>query len=230
VPDDFELPDPDPSWPGGDRRNPVLDNPAYITLRMLRKTVEEFATQLTPAATVLDLGSGSVPYAPLFGKSVSYVSVDVEKQYPVRLVANFARLLPFKDASFDAVLCTQVLEHVADPQLVVAEIRRVLKPSGLGLVTVPFAWEIHQYPEDCHRFTPFSLRQLFQGFSSCDVQPLEPSDLAWMQSKMIRWHRGKPENSWRKFVIRRANRWVWKRRHRFRDLSHPGNLVARIQK
>jgi len=230
VPGAFELHDPDPSWPGGDRRSPALDNPSYGTLRLLREAVEEFANRLSPATAVLDLGSGTAPYAPLFRKSVSYVSVDMQKQYPVRLVANFARLLPFKDASFDAVLCTQVLEHVPDPGLVAAEILRVLKPGGVGLITVAFAWEIHHYPEDCHRFAPYSLRQLFDNFEACEVQPLEPSDLAWMQSKMIRWQRGKPDSSWQRFVIGSLNRWLWTRRHRFQDRSHPGNLVATVRK
>jgi SAM-dependent methyltransferase len=224
------LHDPDLSWPGADRRNPRLDDPTYTTLRLLRESVEEFAKQIIPPATVLDLGAGAVPYAPLFDSAINYVSVDLEKRYPTRLVADFAYALPFADDVIDAVLCTQVLEHVPDPASVVQEIHRVLKPGGIGLITVPFAWEIHHYPDDCHRFTPFSLSKLFGDFARCDVNALEPSDLAWLQSKMIRWHRGNPDSGWRKYVIRRLNRWMWNRADRFQDDTHPGNLIARIQK
>jgi SAM-dependent methyltransferase len=226
----LKLHDPDPSWPGADRRNPRLDNPAYMTLRLLREVVEVFAKQIAPPATVLDLGAGSVPYAPLFDSSINYVSVDLEKRYPTRMVADFAHLLPFSDNAVDAVLCTQVLEHVPDPESVAREIHRVLKPGGIGLVTVPFAWEIHQYPDDCHRFTPFSLKKLFEDFAKCGVSNLEPSDMAWLQSKMIRWHRRRPNSWWRKYVIRCINRWMWNRLDRMQDDTHPGNLIARIQK
>ena len=164
---DLRLNGPDPSWPGASRRSPGLDDPAYVTLRLLREEVEDFAKQIVPPATVLDLGAGSVPYAPLFNSAIHYVSVDLEKRYPTRLVADFAHALPFGDGVIDVVLCTQVLEHVANPESVAKEIHRVLKPSGKGLITVPFAWEIHHYPDDCHRFTPFSLQRLFGEFATC---------------------------------------------------------------
>jgi SAM-dependent methyltransferase len=225
-----EWRDPDPSWPGADRRYPTVENPSYITLRLLREAIEDFAASLTPPGSILDLGCGVAPYAPLFGDGWHYVSVDREQKYPVRLVADFTQKLPFGDQSFDAILCTQVLEHVPDPELVAGEIHRLLKPGGVGFVSVPFAWEIHHYPDDYHRFTPESLQKLFREFAMCDVKPLEPSDFAWVQSKLIRWHRCKPDSSWRKFWIRRVNRWLWRRRDRFQDKFHPGNLVARIQK
>jgi ubiquinone/menaquinone biosynthesis C-methylase UbiE len=40
-------------------------------------------------------------------------------------------------ASFDRVVCTEVLEHTVDPEAILAEIRRVLRPGGWGVVTVP---------------------------------------------------------------------------------------------
>ena len=55
----------------------------------------------------------------------------------IRLVRADAEDLPFCDACFDAVICTEVLEHVADPRTVVGEVRRVIKPDGLAIFTVP---------------------------------------------------------------------------------------------
>jgi SAM-dependent methyltransferase len=207
-----------------------MQNPAYLTLRMLQRAIEDFAACVKAPGTVLDLGCGDAPYAPLFDRRITHISVDVVKHFPVRVVADIAQKLPFADSSFDAVLCTQVLEHVADPTLVAAEIHRVLKAQGIGFVSLPFAWEIHHYPEDCHRFTPSELKVLFQDFATCEVEPLEPSDVAWVESKLIRWERARPESSWRKFVISRINRWMWRRRDRFQDRTHPGNLIVKIQK
>jgi SAM-dependent methyltransferase len=222
--------DPDPTFPGADRRHPITQNPAYLTLRLLRHAIEHFATQVIPNGTLLDLGCGDAPYTPLFDEGINYVSVDRGKRYPIRVVADITTMLPFIDETFDAVLCTQVLEHISNPEMVVNEIYRVLKPQGIGFISVPFAWEIHQYPEDCHRFTPDELKSLFREFSHCEVEPLEPSDLAWIQSKLIRWHRANPESHWRKFIISRINRWMWRRKNRFQDKSHPGNLIVHIQK
>lgn len=50
-----------------------------------------------------------------------------------------AERIPFIDASFDAVLCGEVLEHLADDAAAVAGFYRVLKPGGICIVTVP-AW------------------------------------------------------------------------------------------
>ncbi len=222
--------DPDPSWSGADRRDPKFTNPAYITLRLLRETIEEFTTQVISEAILLDLGCGEVPYAPLFDEGVNYISLDRDLKYPVRVKGDLGEHLPFGDQTFDAVLCTQVLEHVQDPYLVAMEIYRVLKPDGVGFISVPFAWEIHHYPKDYHRFTPDSMRWLFQKFSKCDVMPLESSEQAWWQARLIRWDRRYPNSAWRKWVIGRVNRWIDRRRHQFDEYLHPGNIVARIRK
>ena len=52
--------------------------------------------------------------------------------------------LPFAEGSFDAVVAQAVLEHVLDPQRVVAEIHRVLKPGGLVYAETPFMAQVHE--------------------------------------------------------------------------------------
>ena len=79
-----------------------------------------------------------------------------------------ALALPLSDASLDAVICSEVLEHIADYQRVLHEIRRVLKPDGLLCISVPRAWPericwwlssaYHQVPGGHLRI--FSRRQL----------------------------------------------------------------------
>jgi SAM-dependent methyltransferase len=51
-----------------------------------------------------------------------------------------ALCLPFADASFDKIICSEVLEHVPNYRAVLTEIQRVLKPGGLLAITVPRAW------------------------------------------------------------------------------------------
>ena len=55
----------------------------------------------------------------------------------VPLLRMDAQSLAFEDDTFDRVYCTEVLEHVPDPRRVVAEMRRVLKPEGIAVISVP---------------------------------------------------------------------------------------------
>lgn len=61
--------------------------------------------------------------------------------------------LPFHDGSMDAVVCLEVIEHVRDPERLLAEIHRVLKPKGSALISMPFLYPIHDAPYDYQRFT-----------------------------------------------------------------------------
>jgi len=84
-----------------------------------------------------------------------------------------AQEIPFANEIFDSCLCTEVLEHVPDPMIVLKEIRRILKPGGRVLLTVPFAVELHQTPYDFWRFTPFGLQQLFKS-AGFEVERITP--------------------------------------------------------
>lgn len=70
------------------------------------------------------------------------------------------KTLPFGEASCDGVLCTQVLEHVPDPEALLREIGRVLKPGGTVVLSAPFFWQEHEQPFDFFRFSTFGMRQL----------------------------------------------------------------------
>jgi SAM-dependent methyltransferase len=72
---------------------------------------------------------------------------------PGVLRVDLSEPLPFPDAHFDTVLCTQVLEHVERVETAAAEIARVLRPGGHALVTVPFLYPTHEAPYDFQRFT-----------------------------------------------------------------------------
>jgi len=89
--------------------------------------------------------------------------------------------MTFEDNYFDGVICLEVLEHVQNPFKAASELKRVLKPQGLLLVTVPFLVQYHgkgstsqghdSYP-DYWRFTHEGLQSLFSDFTTIDVLPL----------------------------------------------------------
>jgi SAM-dependent methyltransferase len=130
-----------------------------------------------PGEAVLDLGAGSKPYAPIyepyFQRCTSVdVAVSPHDISGVDVIAT-ADSVPFEDASFDCVICTEVLEHCPNPGAVLGEIRRVLKPGGRLFLTTPFIAPLHEMPYDFYRYTPSALRELAsrQGLA---VNSLEP--------------------------------------------------------
>lgn len=82
--------------------------------------------------------------------------------------------LPFGANSFDVILCTEVLEHVSEPQETLLEFHRVLKPEGALILSVPFLYQMHEQPYDFFRYTYYGLRHLFMraGFTciSCEAR------------------------------------------------------------
>ena len=110
----------------------------------------------------LDLGCGNAPYKPWFISSVDkYLTADHPPLAdPVQVACN-AEHLPFQDAAFDTILCTQMLEHVPRPWLAAGEMARILVPGGVLILSCPQYWVLHEIPHDYFRFTPYGLRVLF---------------------------------------------------------------------
>jgi SAM-dependent methyltransferase len=140
--------------------------------------------------TLLDVGCGEMPFRPLLPSGVIYTGIDVSgaesfgmSEHP-DIVEFDGRSIPFPDASFDSVMCTEVLEHVEDPARLIAEMLRVLRPGGTLLATVPFSARVHHAPHDFYRFTPFRLVTLFSGFRLFELQE-RGDDLAVIANKLI---------------------------------------------
>jgi ubiquinone/menaquinone biosynthesis C-methylase UbiE len=70
------------------------------------------------------------------------------------------------DESYDALMCTEVLEHVVDPFSSMRELRRIVKTGGYMLITTPLNARIHGPVPDCWRFTEFGLKVLFKDFET----------------------------------------------------------------
>jgi SAM-dependent methyltransferase len=142
------------------------------------------------AADVLDIGAFS-----RFGKELSPLRTFFDGKRYIAAAYNPKMVygadnadchqdieaMTFKDASFDAVICIEVLEHVQRPWLAAEEIWRVLRPGGRLMVTTPFIHGFHgkggkdqsqeNYP-DYWRYTHQGLELLFNRFSTLSVTPL----------------------------------------------------------
>ena len=149
------------AWPGQERRRPPLSSPTWAVRAPLAAWLEEQA-RAGSGYRVLDVGCGPKPYYPFFAERASeYVGVDVVEN-PAAELRGAVEALPVDDASFDLVLCTQVLEHCDDPAQAVRELRRVTAPGGRVLASTHGTQVYHPSPQDYWRWTHAGLRRLFE--------------------------------------------------------------------
>ena len=170
MPDDLDR------WPGAERRDPPRTSATWVVRGALARWLRTQAAELAqgPPVRILDVGCGVKPYYPFFAPvAAEYVGVDVVENPAAELLGP-VEALPVDDASFDVVLCTQVLEHCDDPDLAIRELRRVTRPGGRVLASTHGVQVYHPSPEDHWRWTHTGLRRLFERnaeWSSLDVEP-----------------------------------------------------------
>ena len=140
--------------------------------------IERAAAEVAPGAVVVDAGAGECRHAPLFAHAC-YLGTDSatgEAQAwdysQLAFVSDLCRL-PLRSSGSDVVVSVNVLEHVREPQSVLREMARVLKPGGRLYLVAPQAWQVHQAPEDYLRFTRYGLEHLLAG-AEFVVEKLEP--------------------------------------------------------
>jgi SAM-dependent methyltransferase len=122
---------------------------------------------------VLDVGCGDRPYEHLLAGAAEIVGFDMPGNAHADLHGDI-EAIPVEDASFDVVLCLQVLEHVPDPPAAVRELRRVVRPGGRVLASTHGVYPYHPNPDDLWRWTHAGLERLFRGngdWSSVAVEP-----------------------------------------------------------
>jgi SAM-dependent methyltransferase len=122
---------------------------------------------------VIDLGCGIMPYAELLPPAVTvYHGLDltVRDSRPT-LIGDVQSLGMLRDASYDSVVCLEVLEHVPDPAHALAEIARILRDDGILVLSVPHLSRLHEVPHDYYRYTEYGLRYLLDR-SELDVRGL----------------------------------------------------------
>lgn len=128
--------------------------------KITRPRIEFFLEQHKTDSRVLDIGSGGSSYSSFFPNRLAF---DVDPKRKPDIIGD-AHELPFDDESFSIILCTEVLEHLSDPQKAIAEMWRVLQPGGKVILTTRFLFPLHDVPGDYFRYTRFGLQNLFKDW------------------------------------------------------------------
>jgi 2-polyprenyl-3-methyl-5-hydroxy-6-metoxy-1,4-benzoquinol methylase len=145
----------------------------YLHLKSLFAGLEQASAHAR--GRLLDLGCGNKPYRTMFAGRVSeHVGCDMvqSSEHCVDILCP-ATAIPMADETFDTVLCTQVIEHVAEHKLVLREAFRLLKPGGILILSAPMYWPLHEEPYDFFRFTRHGLDYLLKetGFNRVATIP-----------------------------------------------------------
>jgi len=148
--------------------------------------LEEQAEKLAKNVSILDAGAGECPYRPIFQQQ-EYQSTDM----PGGFYATphdfecFLDDITKPNNTYDALILTQVLEHVPDPWKVLQEIHRVLKPGGRLLLSVPLTAPLHGEPWHFYHFTHHALSKMAEdtGFSIEDMEKV--GGAFWVMGKRL---------------------------------------------
>jgi predicted SAM-dependent methyltransferase len=132
-----------------------LDEIHDFNQRSRDRWVKEKAATVLPGAHVLDIGAGTCPYRSIFSHC-EYKTHDFKKYTGEKLggTAQYGNIdyiseitsIPVADASFDVILCTEVLEHIPEPGVALQEMVRILRPGGTIFLTAPLGSGLHQLP------------------------------------------------------------------------------------
>jgi len=155
--------------------------------RLVEFYLEKFFSQFSGAAKVLDLGCGNGDSIELFRsitKDVIWHGVDIDSSPEVKkrvresdLILSFNGVdLPYSDHYFDLIFCHQVLEHARNPDVLINDVFRVLKPNGFFVGSVSYLEPYHSY--SIFNFTPYGIVCVF-GDAGFDLKEIRPAVDAW---------------------------------------------------
>ena len=152
---------------------------SYSYNNLIHDLARRHAESLPYRGRVVDLGCGSAPYRETILRSAEeYVGVDwpnsEHDQSRVDVFADLMEPLPFDDGFADTVVAFQVMEHLPEPHVFLAECYRILKPGGRLFLTTPFMHKVHEPPHDYYRYTRYGLEYLLgkHEFTEIEVREL----------------------------------------------------------
>lgn len=149
--------------------NPRITNSYYHLIRELRRNLSSAVNtlSLTSQHRILDYGCATMRYRDLFPADADYVGADLPGNELAKVLLEDDGRVPLPDASFDVIFSTQVLEHVEEPQLYLAECRRLLKPGGQLILSTHGQHVFHPCPHDYWRWTFMGLARSIKSAGFC---------------------------------------------------------------
>lgn len=174
----------------------------YINIKIMKLKLKRFQNLMT--GQIIDIGAGDAPYKKLFTTCSKYITTNTKRHYVQENLKDVEHStdiwiedgssIPVDSASFDSVICLQVLSVIANPDAFFKEVSRILKKDGVFLLTTDFL-----YPkwseEDVMRHTDTNLRILAKN-NGFEIMSIESFGGFWtmLHSNINRYIRSYPKN------------------------------------
>lgn len=183
------------------RKFPHVKRHNWLNHQLIIEFLQECSADHS-CGTLVDIGCGVKPYKEIFAPFVEqHIGVDLDDGIHGKDsvdVVGTAYKTSLSQASCDTILCSEVLEHLEDPQRAIREMNRILVDGGKVVLTVPFFWPVHEAPRDFFRYTNFGLAYLFEsnsfdileirpltGFWAMEIQMLIYGTLSWKRRRLL---------------------------------------------
>jgi SAM-dependent methyltransferase len=159
----------------------------YLSRKPIDLAMKNFAKKFDKDKKILDIGCGNKPYKKYF--NCKYIGLDPIKETDADIIAN-SWSIPAANNEYDGIILNQSLEHIERINETIVEIKRILKPGGYCIITVPQTMKNHSNPIpsrnielnnfdknkikywhiDYYRFTKFGLIYLFRDFQIIEIK------------------------------------------------------------
>lgn len=172
--------------------------------------------------TLADIGSGVSPVSPLLSHT-TFIELEPEAikyltKKKLKVIRGDITHLKLKSNTFDAIVCSEVLEHVKDYPAGLREMARVVKPGGVIIITVPT--HMHHWHDDdafvghFRRFNPLALHKVIEqsGLAVIDRIPIGSRVERWLTVAMI-WFARKSE-------VQTTRQWKGVKLYAYRCINH----------
>lgn len=156
-----------------------LISPVFVFQRDTYKRLLKYVNN-DEKTIIINLGSGP------FKLEENFINIDMTPYVNVKILAD-ATNLPLKSNSINAIINVVILEHVPDPEQVVDEMYRVIKPGGVIYTHLPFIQGFHASPHDYTRWTASGIIRLHNKFSELEtgVGAGPTSSLVWIFTEWL---------------------------------------------
>jgi SAM-dependent methyltransferase len=148
---------------GDVRENPILGN---LIAKLTKKDLHRFMAENASDKNTLVVHCGDAPFQKFFPNRIRVNELPGNDVDIVALACG----LPFKSESFGVLVCTGLLEHLAEPREALSEMKRVLRSRGTLLLSASSTFSTHNAPHDYYRYTVYGMRYLLRDWSEVEAR------------------------------------------------------------
>jgi len=160
----------------------------FIKKKLSTKNLDRLCAENASDKRTLVVHSEDVDYKPYFSNAFA-VTKRPDKPADMHVDLYYEDINKIGSESFEIILCTGLLEHIPDPQRLIDEFRRILKPGGELIISASAVFSFHEGPDNFFHFTPFGFEVLFKDWSKIKMlrgasQPFETVGILMQRALM----------------------------------------------